>query len=112
MEEGKNPSEFLLVTFTRTTAADQVRELSKLEVQGSDQVKTGILHSFCFSTLENVPQLFLVPKNLLLFEFKALSSFLFWLILNCWTVSIYNKKSFMTPADTHEHEKVFSYQIS
>lgn len=63
MEEGKNPSELLLVTFTRTTAADLVRELSKLELQGSDQVKAGTLHSFCFSTLNRASVLEITGRN-------------------------------------------------
>jgi hypothetical protein len=32
--------------------------------------------------------LFLAPKNLLLFGFRALPTFLFWPILNCWTASL------------------------
>jgi hypothetical protein len=37
--------------------------------------------------IEAVPQLILVPKILLLFEFKALFASLFFPILNCWTAS-------------------------
>lgn len=63
MEEGINPSKILLVTFTRTSAADLVRELSKLKVQGSDQVKAGTLHSFCFSTLRQASVLEITGRN-------------------------------------------------
>jgi hypothetical protein len=39
-------------------------------------------------TIEAVPQLFLTPKNSLLFGFRAMPSFLFYPFLNCWTASI------------------------
>ena len=63
LEENVNPSEFLLVTFTRTTAADLVRALNKLDVQKADNIKAGTLHSFCFSTLNREGVLEITGRN-------------------------------------------------
>ena len=41
--------------------------------------------------MEAVPQLLLALKILLLFGFRALSTFLFCPILNCWRASMYLK---------------------
>jgi superfamily I DNA/RNA helicase len=75
LEEGIKPSGILLVTFTRTSAADIVRELAKLKVQGSDQVKAETLHSFCFSTLNRKRVLRITgrnPRPLLEYELRFL----------------------------------------
>jgi DNA helicase-2/ATP-dependent DNA helicase PcrA len=62
-EEEIDPSRGLLVTFTRTTAADLVKELSQLNVSGADQLKAGTLHSFCFSILNRARVLAITGRN-------------------------------------------------
>jgi len=51
LEEGKNPSRMLVVTFSRTAASDIKNELLELEVEGTERIITRTLHSFCFSVL-------------------------------------------------------------
>ena len=51
LEEGQNPKRILAVTFTRNAAASLVNDLHSLEIAGSEDVRTGTLHSFCFSLL-------------------------------------------------------------
>ncbi|MDY6895333.1 MAG: ATP-dependent helicase [Thermotogota bacterium] len=63
LEESADPSRFLLVTFTRTIANDLVRELSELNVQGSEDINAGTLHSFCFSTLNRESVLEITGRN-------------------------------------------------
>ncbi|MCX6170008.1 MAG: ATP-dependent helicase [Ignavibacteriales bacterium] len=46
-----DPSKVLAITFTRTAAADMVKELSSLNVRGSEDIKAYTLHSYCFSVL-------------------------------------------------------------
>lgn len=50
-EENADPRRMLVVTFTRTAAADLVRELHALGVPGCEQVVARTLHAFCFSLL-------------------------------------------------------------
>lgn len=45
------PKRILVVTFTRTAAADLVRELKALGVAGCEDIRAGTLHAFCFSLL-------------------------------------------------------------
>lgn len=58
-----DPSKGLLVTFTRITAADLVKELSQLNVPGADQLKAGTLHSFCFYILNRDRVLAITGRN-------------------------------------------------
>jgi len=51
LEEGADSNRILVVTFTRTAAADLVRELGALEVEGCEDIRAGTLHAFCFSLL-------------------------------------------------------------
>jgi len=51
LEEGVDPSRILAVTFTRNAAASLVEDLNNLGVPGSDRIRAGTLHSFCFSLL-------------------------------------------------------------
>jgi len=62
-EGGIDPSKGLLVTFTRTTAADLVKELSQLNVPGADQLKAGTIHSFCFYILNRARVLAITGRN-------------------------------------------------
>jgi superfamily I DNA/RNA helicase len=51
LEQGENPRRILVVTFTRTAAADLERELERLDVPGCDEISVGTLHSYCFTVL-------------------------------------------------------------
>lgn len=51
LEEGKDPSKMLVVTFSRTAAMDIKKELSELGFEGSERIIARTLHSFCFSVL-------------------------------------------------------------
>lgn len=51
LEEGADSNRILVVTFTRTAAADLVRELGALEVEGCEDIRAGTLHAYCFSLL-------------------------------------------------------------
>ena len=51
LQEESDPRRMLVVTFTRTAAADLVRELKALGVSGCDEIRVGTLHAFCFSLL-------------------------------------------------------------
>lgn len=51
LEEGTQPRRILAVTFTRTAAANLVKELRDLGIAGSDEIRAGTLHSFCFGLL-------------------------------------------------------------
>lgn len=71
LEQGTQPSKILLLSFTRTAATDLVKSLNELNVSGSDQIKAGTLHSFCFSVLNQERVLLLtnrVARPLLNFE--------------------------------------------
>jgi superfamily I DNA/RNA helicase len=48
LEEGNDPRRILAVTFTRTAAAELVKELRALDVEGCENIRAGTLHSFCF----------------------------------------------------------------
>ena len=52
LEEGENPKDILLVTFTRMAAKELVRKVSKLGVEGGGDVIATTLHSFSFSMLQ------------------------------------------------------------
>ncbi len=51
LEEGENPKDILLVTFTRTAAKELVRKVSELDINGGEDVKATTLHSLSFSVL-------------------------------------------------------------
>lgn len=56
IEEGNDPSKILAVTFTRVAAEDIKKELNSIGIPGCNEIRTGTLHSYCFSLLtkENV----------------------------------------------------------
>jgi superfamily I DNA/RNA helicase len=75
LEEGTNPEDILLVTFTRVAAADLENEINELNIAGAEDVKKGTLHSFCFSVLNKAEVLTFtgrVPRPLLGFEERFL----------------------------------------
>jgi ATP-dependent DNA helicase UvrD/PcrA len=51
LHDGAAPERILVVTFTRTAAADLKREVQTLDVEGCGAVRAGTLHSYCFSLL-------------------------------------------------------------
>ncbi len=51
LQEEAVPRRILVVTFTRTAAADLVRELEALGVPGCEDIRAGTLHALCFSLL-------------------------------------------------------------
>ena len=55
IQEGADPSRFLVCTFTRTAAQDLQIALQDLKIQGIDKVTAGTLHSFCFGMLSQTP---------------------------------------------------------
>ncbi len=51
LEEGVQPDKILAVTFTRNAAQDFKCELSKIQVEGAEQINSTTLHSFSFKML-------------------------------------------------------------
>src|SRR5262245_4134447 len=51
LENGQDPKRVLAVTFTRTAAASLVDDLLDLGVPGSENIRAGTLHAFCFGLL-------------------------------------------------------------
>lgn len=51
LEEGVDPSRMLVVTFTHTAAADLVREITAMGVDGCENIVASTLHSYCFRLL-------------------------------------------------------------
>lgn len=51
LEEGKDPSRMLVVTFSRIAALDIKKELLESGFKGSEKIRAQTLHSFCFSIL-------------------------------------------------------------
>src|SRR5579885_833869 len=51
LAEGASPKRILVVTFTRTAAADLVKDIEGLGVEGCSAIWAGTLHSYCFSVL-------------------------------------------------------------
>jgi DNA helicase-2/ATP-dependent DNA helicase PcrA len=51
LEEHVEPASILAVTFTRVAAADLVKEIGGLGIEGCDKIHAGTLHSLCFSIL-------------------------------------------------------------
>ncbi len=52
LEEGENPKDILLVTFTRMAAKELVRKVSELDIDGGEDIKATTLHSLSFSMLQ------------------------------------------------------------
>ncbi len=53
LEEGAEATRILAVTFTRNAAASLVTDLRELHVDGSEDIRAGTLHAFCFSLLRH-----------------------------------------------------------
>lgn len=51
LEEGADPGRILVVTFTRTAAAELVDEIAALGVDGCEDIVASTLHSYCFRLL-------------------------------------------------------------
>ncbi len=51
LEQGENPARILVVTFTRTAAADLKRQLEEVGARGADLVIASTLHRLCFHIL-------------------------------------------------------------
>src|SRR6266436_3662860 len=51
LEVNVDPRRILAVTFTRTAAANLVKELTDLGVLGCENIQARTLHSFCFAVL-------------------------------------------------------------
>jgi DNA helicase-2/ATP-dependent DNA helicase PcrA len=78
LEEGVEPTRILVVTFTRTKAANLVSELRDLGVAGCDEIRAGTLHSFCFSLLwraDVFSYLARVPRPLVTFNKSGVMRF-------------------------------------
>lgn len=78
LSEGVAPASILAVTFTRTAAADMVKEIRGLGVAGCDRIAAGTLHSFCFGLLMKAGVLAWtkrVPRPLVTFSDKGLLRF-------------------------------------
>ena len=71
LEEGGTPNRILVCTFTRTAARDLSREISRLRVEGVNEIIAGTLHAFCFRFLfrsEVLTTTGRIPRPLLDFE--------------------------------------------
>lgn len=78
LEEGVAPQRILVVTFTRTAAADLVKEIGELEVEGCGDIRAGTLHSYCFGVLAKRHVLEFtrrVPRPLVAFPDKGILQF-------------------------------------
>jgi DNA helicase II / ATP-dependent DNA helicase PcrA len=78
LEEGAPPRRILLVTFTRTAAADLVANIEKLGVAGCEDIWAGTLHAFCFRLLakrEVLAQTDRTPRPLVTFSDKGVLQF-------------------------------------
>ena len=53
LESGQDPRRILAVTFTRNAAASLVNDLRDLGVPGSENIRAGTLHAFCFALLSS-----------------------------------------------------------
>ena len=51
LQDGIRPNHIFLVTFTRNAAAELKHDLETLGTEGSDEVVSGTLHSFCFRSV-------------------------------------------------------------
>ena len=77
LEEGEDPKNILLLTFTRMAAKDLVRKISELGVEGEGDIVATTLHSFSFSMLQReqvIEATNRTPRPLLKFEIQPLLS--------------------------------------
>ena len=75
LEEGVPADRILVCTFTRTAAADLVRQVTALGAEGATRVRVGTLHRFCFALLAQNSVFELtrrVPRPLFPFEERFL----------------------------------------
>ena len=83
LEQGQEPKRIMGVTFTRNAAASLVADVGGLDVPGSEEVRVGTLHSYCFSLLNRAdvfsylnrkprPLIMISKAGSLLFEGKVL----------------------------------------
>ena len=75
LEEGENPEDIFLVTFTRMAAKDLVRKVSELNIEGGNDLVAKTLHSFSFSMLQKeqvIEATHRTPRPLIKFEMKPL----------------------------------------
>jgi len=75
LEEGENPKDILLVTFTRMAAKDLVGKISELGIAEADNVVAKTLHSLSFSMLQREQVIEATgrnPRTLLKFEMNPL----------------------------------------
>jgi len=78
LSEGVDPGRILAVTFTRTAAADMVKEIRSLDVDGCDKIVGGTLHAFCYGLLLKAGVLAWtkrVPRPLITFTENGLPRF-------------------------------------
>ncbi|MCK4622705.1 MAG: ATP-dependent helicase [Desulfuromonadales bacterium] len=71
LEGGTDPNRILAVTFTRTAAADLVKELCGLGEDGCEKIHAGTLHSYCFGVLSRnaaLQYLNRIPRPMFKFE--------------------------------------------
>ncbi|MFA7286744.1 MAG: ATP-dependent helicase [Patescibacteria group bacterium] len=71
LEEGKDPSRILVVTFTNVSADALKKDLASLGVQGAEEVRARTLHSVCFEILRREQVLEITgrtPRPLMDFE--------------------------------------------
>jgi DNA helicase-2/ATP-dependent DNA helicase PcrA len=75
LEQGENPKDILLVTFTRMAAKQLVGKVSELGAEGGEDVIATTLHSFSFSMLQReqvIEATNRTPRTLLKFEMNPL----------------------------------------
>jgi superfamily I DNA/RNA helicase len=75
LEEGADPTQILVVTFTRTAAHDLRRKIGELENPLATNIDAGTLHSLCFRILQQEHALAAtgrVPRPLLKYEADCL----------------------------------------
>jgi len=79
LEEDKvEPRKILAITFTRTAAADIIKELGSLGVEGCEDVYAGTLHSYCYRVLmrdEILRSLNRYPRSLVSFPKSGILQF-------------------------------------
>ncbi len=51
LEEGENPKDILLVTFTRMATKELIRKVSELDIDGGEDIKATTVHSLSFAVL-------------------------------------------------------------
>jgi superfamily I DNA/RNA helicase len=75
LQNGCDPRLIFLCTFTRTAAADLARALNDLDIEGTEQIRAGTVHGFCFRLLarhEVLQATGRVPRPLFDFEQRFL----------------------------------------